>query len=308
MYADDALLREEIVAGVKLMDDTSESQDHFFNQRLFGERAGITAVLGGDLKPTFDYKTEVAAAKKQSAELIKKLGIKDKSRPVAPAKGGDFKELKVKSVNLGEDAYQLTLVGELPGAVLKVKEGMLTKAVADNGEDLLPEDEWDQRISFPSLSSDKTEVEFDVRLNLPGDKVKGFKEVSGVLKYLVADQAQKLDLGITDFKVAAKGPQLGAEIETIEGSDSAAGSETLSLRLDIAPEQLLKATFYGPNGEELDVRNTGYFSSGDVTTFSFSCEGKFPDKGKIVAEVYRNVKEYEIPFKITDITLLGKPR
>lgn len=308
MYADDALLRKEIVAGVKLMDDTSESQDQFFNEKLFGERAGIQATLSGEMKPLFDYKSEVAAAKKQYAQLVKKLGIKDKSKPAAPAKGGDFKELKVKSVNLGEEWYKLELVGELPGTVLKVSEGMLKKAIADNGEDLLPERDWDQKIHFPSLSSDKTEVQFGVKMNLPGDKVRGLKEVSGVLQYVVSDKAQKLDLGITAYNVAAKGTKLGAVIETIEESEYAAGNEDLSLKLEIAPEQLVSAVFYGQNGEELEVRKTGYFSSGDVTTFSFSCDGAFPKKGKIVVEVYEQLKEYEIPFKITNITLLGKPR
>ncbi|MFH1347453.1 MAG: hypothetical protein ABIH22_02060 [Candidatus Margulisiibacteriota bacterium] len=308
MYADEALLRKSILAGVELLEDTSESQNLYLNEKLFGKKDAIYATLAGEMKPLFDYKKEVAGAQKENSELIEKFGAKAAATPAAPAKGGDFKSLKVKSVNMGQDWYTLILEGELPGAVLNIVGGRLEKAIADNGEDLLPGGEWDREISFPSLFDNNTVVEFDVKMNLPGEKVKGLKEISGTLQYLVGDKAPQSDLGIIDFKVAAKGNKFGAVIESLEGSDYVEGQQTMGLRLDISPPQLKSATFYDKNGQVLDVRNTGYFSSGDVATFSFSCDQGFPAKGRIVVEVYEDLQKYEIPFKITDITLLGKPR
>ncbi|MFH1683844.1 MAG: hypothetical protein ABIA67_03060 [Candidatus Margulisiibacteriota bacterium] len=301
MYADDALLRKKILAGVELLEDTSESQNLYLNEKLFGKRDAIYATLTGEMNPLFDYKKEVAGAQKEHSELIEKFGVKSAATPAAPAKGGAFKSIKVASVNMGGEWYKLELVGELPGTVLKVTEGKLEKAIADNGEDLLPGGEWDREISFPSLFDDNTVVEFDVKMNLPGEKVKGLKEVSGTLYYLVGGEAKKTDLGITTYKAAAKGKGYGAVIEENAGS-------FLILKMDLVPEKLKSAVFYDKDGQMLETYYSGYSSYGDVTKFQYSCDQGFPAKGRIVVEVYEDLKEYEIPFKITDITLLGKPR
>lgn len=69
--------------------------------------------------------------------------------------------------------YTLSVVAELPGSVLKVSERELTKAEADNGGDLLPAKEWDRKITYANQSKDKSAAIFEVKLESPGDAVKG---------------------------------------------------------------------------------------------------------------------------------------
>ena len=51
----------------------------------------------------------------------------------------------------------------------------------------------------------------------------------------------------------------------------------------------------------------GSWSSGNETSKSLTIKGKFPAKGRIVVRVYDDLKEYEIPFKIENVDLLGRP-
>ncbi len=315
--ADDDWLRKQILAGKDMNDGPSTDA---LNEKLFGEKAPVRAVVTGALKPLFDYKAEVAAAKKAFPGLLKKLGI-TAAIPVAPAKGEGFKSLKVGGVRLvrpsdtksdvrpfnWDAGYTLSLVGKLPGAVLSIGKGTVDKAVADNGENLLPAREWDRKIHFPRLSKDKTTVVFEVKLTVPGEDVKGLKEVSGTLEYSVSGGAKDVDLGIGDFKAGATGRELNASIRSIEKNEWEEGRQDLSLKLSVSKESVKSVAFYDKDGGKLDVSSYGYSSSGASTTFTYSIKGKFPEKGRIVVTVFENVKKYKIPFKISNVSLIGQP-
>lgn len=306
LYADDALLREEILAGSDPSQDFSEKGSLRINKVMFGQAAPVRATIT-EVKPQFNYAAEVALAKKKYPKLLKKLGIKPKAPPLAPAKGGKFRNLVVKGVKMEDDEYSLTLVGELPGTVTKVKSGMATKAIANNGENLLPEREWDRKIHFPRLKDDKSTVEFRVDLLAPSKKVKGIKEVAGTLQYVVGIKPKKVNIGITEFKADAAGKEYDAVVVSVKESTWQEGAENMQLALGFSPEQLLTATFYDQAGNVLDVSKRGYSSSGGRSVLTFSCDEGFPDKGKIVLEVYEEMKVFDIPFKITNINLMGRP-
>lgn len=61
------------------------------------------------------------------------------------------------------------------------------------------------------------------------------------------------------------------------------------------------------SGAALKTTDGGSWSSGDETSKTLTLKGKFPPKGRIVARVYEDLKEYEIPFKIENVDLLGRP-
>lgn len=323
MTKEDTFWREQIVAGRNFAKEGPESGE-VLNQKLYGEKGPIRAVAAAPLKPVFDFVAEAAEAKEAYPSMIKQLGLVAKAgavAPVAAAKGEGFKSLTVGGVRLVQfsdqdrgirpfnwDAgYTLSIVGEFSGAVLSVTEGRLEKAVADNGEDLLPESEWEQKIQFPHLSEDKTTAVFEVKLEVPSPKVKGIKELRGVLEYVVGTGSKKIDLGISEFKPGAEGKELGAMIKEISESQWEKGAYDVSLVVELNKDQIRAVVFQGADGKRLESKPAGTSWSGDTTTLMFTTTSKPPEKGRVVIEVYEKFDRYEVPFSLKNLTLLGQP-
>lgn len=321
MLANEAWVREQVLAGRELFEGVP-LEGLTFNEKFFGERAPLRATITGDLQPLFDYDIEVTAAKKSYPELLKELGI-FMPIPAALANGGDFKSVKVGGVrfvnfsntennirpfNQGS-GYALSLIGELPGSVLKVTGGKLAKAVADNGENLLPNDKWERKIHFPRLSKDKTTVVFEVNLSLPGENVKYLKEVSGSLEYLVSVGVKEVDLGIEEFRAGAQGKELGAVIKSAQKSTTEEeGKSSVKLKLNLPQEFIKSIDFYDiEEDRKLDVSGWTTSGMGEVTEIKRTFKGDLPEKGRILVEIYDKLEKYEIPFKMGDISLIGEP-
>lgn len=315
--SDDQWCREQVLAGRELMSDQPGSSD--LNEELFGEKGPVRAVVTGELKALFDYESEVEAAKEAYPDMVKELGLA--AAPAQPVETGEFESLKVGGIRLVrivdpergirpfnyDQGYSICLIGELPGPILEARDGVVEKALADNGEDLLPESEWDRRISFPSVSSDGKAVTFEVRLKAPGDDVKGLAEVSGRLECQVPGPSKEVDLGLKKFKKGAKGSEYGALIASIEDAGWEDGTQQMSLELGLSRDRMRKITFYDDQNKKLDVSDCGYSSSTDSSTLEFRLEGGFPKSGRIVIDVYEQVEKRVVSFHLTGVTLLGKP-
>ncbi len=203
--------------------------------------------------------------------------------------------------------YTLSLIAELPEPVIEVSGGMMKKVTTDTGRDLLPEHEWGRKIKFPKLAKDNKTVVFDVELLLPDEGAGGLQEVSGTLEYLTAGDSREVDLGIMALEAGAEGGALGAVIRSVEADPWRNNATVLGLRLDLQPEEVDSVEFYAQDGTKLDISQSGYTSIGRSTTFEFSIKGELPPKGRIVLNVFDELKKNEIPFKITNISLTGGP-
>lgn len=291
------------------------------NEKLFGVKGTAYAVAGGNLRQVFDYNQEVKAAKTAYAAMRKKLGLPEGPRTLDPAKGGGFKKLYVGGVRIVYESdyetgvapfhtnkgYALSLVGELPGAVLRIKEGSLTVAETDNGEDLLPEREWDRKLRSFNLSKDKGRVVFEVALNLPGKGAKGIKEVAGEIIYVVGAGTKEVNLGTLDLKTGTKGNALDASIASVAKSNWQKGHFEIKVKMKTAKDNVKAVRFYDVSGNEITVKESGYSGWGDNLTLNFSHEGALPAKAKIVVEMYANLQEFVIPFSVKNIDMLGMP-
>jgi hypothetical protein len=320
----DALLTDdEFAKGIlrKRGELTGDDMDDAIIEKLFGEGPPVLASTTGALKAQFDYTSEVAAAKAAFPAMVKKLGLPLK-RPVAPpAKGGEFKSLKVAGIQVvyAEDedhnmrpfhsqvGITLVIMGVLPGSVMSIKEGKLESALTDTKEELLPEREWDRKLSFPRLSKDKTRVLFDVRLQLPSRLATKLESVTGSLTYLVAGELKTVDLGIGRFAAGVKGTEYGARIKEMGKDDWRDGWQKLSLELQLDREAVKEVKFYDAAGNQLEVSGSGSFSTGGSVTFNFGIKGAFPQGGKIVVDVHDQLKAFVVPFKLENIDLPKRP-
>ena len=203
--------------------------------------------------------------------------------------------------------YTLSFIGYLETKVDKFNDGILLKAVADNGTNMFLPDKGGRKIMFPSLSKDKKLVIFEVKLNLPKEEVKYIKEISGYLNGSLFNDPNQIDLGITSLKPGSKSSKLSAEIKSINKNKWNEG-EVVSVYLNISKDSLKSITFYNEDGSSLPVSRRGYFEvEGSGTTFEYETTGRFPEKCRIVIDLYQDMKDISIPFKVTNITLLGRP-
>jgi hypothetical protein len=204
--------------------------------------------------------------------------------------------------------YTLSIVVEPAKAGLNVTEGRIEKAVTDTGQDILPEKDWDRKIHWTRLSKDKKAVIFEVNLAKPDENAKGIAELSGVLEYLESTGTREIDLGVMDFKDGAVSKVEGFSIKSIESQEWAQEKTRMWLKVDL-PRGAVKSTkFFDENGTELKVTSGGTSSSmGRLKRMGFDIEGEFPARGRIVIEVLDGLSKHELPFKLTDISLLGVP-
>ena len=113
-------------------------------------------------------------------------------------------------------------------------------------------------------------------------------------------------MGISEFKVGAKGNELGSAISSIGESEWGDNAVELKLELNQLSSSIKSIRFYDQNNHELEVNKSGWEGSGEKTTFRFSTEDEFPPKGKIIVEVFGNRQKNKIPFELTNISLLGQ--
>lgn len=310
LMADDAWLKEQIQAGHDI--ESSSPSGNRMNERLFGENGPIEATIQGLKKNTFDYPREVKFAKTHYESMLTRIGMTSLI-PVRIARGGDFKSLKIAKVSLSDiqddgyvhfgtsQKYQLTLLGELPGSVLKITKGELRTAVADNGEDLMPESDWDREINWPQLSQGKNFVQFDVHLKLPSASANGIEEVSGILRYVVGTKTKIVESPVA-FQPNADGPN-GIKIEAVEqqGDDSV-------LRFELSgPTHLVKTiSFRDAQGKPFAAQQQSWSGSDDKIWYAYVADRNWPPSGTIVMEMVDDVQEYELPFRIGPANLLGR--
>lgn len=310
--------RRQVISGRDLLKDGPEF-DPAMNEILFGQKAPVCVTITGSLKPLFNYQAEVAAARNSSKEIMRELGIFE-GVTIEPAKGGSLKNIKVGGVRIinfsdqvrgirpfhAYKGYALAMIADFPGSILSVT-GKLEKALADNGENLLPEREFDREIKQVKLSEDKTSALFQVKLPLPGEDIKYFKEISGTLEYSTALVTKEVDLGFTEFKAGAIGKELGSIIKSVGEHSGIKDKEYISFDVGLDHSMIKSVTFYDSDGKKLDVfRNSSSYLK-DKVHYYYSIKGKFPPTGRIVVEVYEDYRKFTVPFKVTNISLLGRP-
>jgi len=215
---------------------------------------------------------------------------------------------QIRPLGWNTNSYTLSLILELSEPNLKFTDGRIYQAVTDTGRDMLDKLNF-QQINFPRLSKDKKVVYFDVPLHVPPANAKGFAEISGVLRCYKVEGSRKIDLGIMDFNDGAKSSVEGFSIRSIRpATHDNKQSSRMSLIVNLLRGSVKNVRFYRTDGSEIKVtRRSTWSSENRLISISFDTEGKFPPKGRIIFDVMDKITTYNMPFKLTNISLLGKP-
>ena len=260
--------------------------------------AAFCIAQGGEEKDAVKIKSTVEIAKLKSVKLagIQIVREADRNEKILP-----FRQ---------EKGLRLALVAELDEGVKEVIRAKFKKILTDTGQDFLSNEELKKLAQMPRLSKDKTKVVFETRsLELPDDKANMIKEISGFLEYTTAGQAGEIDFGMMNFSKGGKSQDGAISVDRMAESIRRKNTMEIWLKPNV---EFLKGSirgvkFYNASGEELRVKSEGLSWKDDKLLYlGFSTRGSFPSKGKIVFEVFDDMKKHRAEFKLEKISLDGK--
>lgn len=267
----------------------------------------------GKLAPLFDYEAEAGGARAQTEALAQQFGARPKKQgpPMNNARivackvvreaDGD-RELHPMGQNYPSLVF--TIAGDLPVPANSLEEASLDSAIADDGAELAPEDDWGRRIHFPKMTKDHATAFFDVELK-PNAPVTGLKSIEGSLKVVVANRKEEVDLGFKKLAAEEAGSKLGATLNSINDE----GEQTrFELGLKVSKDAVEDIAVLDAKGKRLPTSINGYSSSGDECQLSIVVEGKLPAKGRLTARVATDLQAYDVLWKIENVDGLGNPR
>jgi len=326
LMSDTEWIKEQIKAGRDLLKEGPAS-DMTTNKLLFGEDGPVRLVASGDLQPLFDYKKEVVDAKQSFKQEMQELKL---SEPVAIEVGEPTEALDVRVAGAQivfesdgandirpfnwDVGYTLSVILALPEEAVSIEDGKILKAIADDGSDLLPSGTWARDLKFVDLGKDKKTVEFEIKLNLPGPKVQGFREISGALEYMTSPKTLTVNTGINEFAAGSKGHKYSAEILSVgkyEGVQllgiPSPDSYAIKLKVALPQSQIKDVDVFGPTGFRIKINSKNWAASGSITEYDLVSNEPFPERGRIDLIVHEGVKNHMLSFKLENITLFGKP-
>lgn len=316
MVKDDKWMEQQVRAGVSFGMGEGPDIDDIMNEKLFGQKGSIRATVAAESAPLFDYAAEVAAAQAAYPAVLKQFGAAGaggmtKEAKTAPTLGAAMTDLKVDSMSLLEAENQVPVIramGKLPCQGMSADEGKVEKVVTDNGENLLPEKEFYQKIPFPHLDDDKITVEMmDMQIKLPSAAAKSIKELSGYLVYSVAKGTKMVDLGITELVAGATGTEYRATITKVEEDKWTPGTQKIELDLAVAYEAIKSVQVLDAAGKALEAENSGGGGFFGKSSIKISVKGAVPKAGRIKIELYDNIQKFKAPFTLKDIVLPKLP-
>ncbi len=245
--------------------------------------------------------------------MLAALPVDAPAEQMPAAKGGDLRSFDVVQVSFvtdgdrawAQEGTRISCSALLPGAVISMEPGQLTRAIADDGTDLLPEEEWSRSIDATLDSEDSSRASFDIGMKLPPANARGFREIAGLLYYVSATEPDEEIVLFDKIAPGETGKALEASIVEISpGYDE--GSEQLVIELGVPREELNELLFKDAAGTALDAQLISTSWSDASTTLTYSLDRKFPGDGRISAMMRRGLTRYEVPFTLANIDLLGR--
>ena len=197
---------------------------------------------------------------------------------------------------------QLTIAGDLAEPCLDLEEACCTAALADDGSDLLPPDEWDRRCHFPKQTNDGRTVYLDLGLPLP-DGARGFARLAGRVVCLASRGSETVDLGFAELTADAEGTAYGARLLRVEPD---AEECQLELELQVARRRVLDAAIHAGD-DVLPLEARGYSSSGDQCSLSYRLAAPLPVDARLVLTLATELVRTQYDFELQAIDWFGQP-
>ena len=316
----DEVMKDEKLSKKAILYDYSDEEtkkqiDKIFYGKIFGEEKEIEIIFKPE-KELFDYNSEIKDTKK-TLKWTQKGSKEEKKSEQKVTPGGetgieDVSVAGIKVVYLSDVKNGILPFSSTKGlslaVLIKLKNkiisttGEIKKAVSEAGENLLPENIWNRRINFPSISKSGKEVLLNIGLKLP-EKSKIVKEIEGEIEYVCGgDKVEEVNSGIENFKEGEKGSFSNCKILKNEKSKWQSGKFQIDIECKIPKYKVKDIKFYDEKGNLIKSRIVGTFLMNEKTTFSCMLEKKL-EYGKIVFVVYKDIFKKKESFKLNDIKI-----
>ncbi|MCB0834360.1 MAG: hypothetical protein KDC45_12915 [Bacteroidetes bacterium] len=316
LMADEAFLKKQVQSGGSIKSGPPAGDE--LNKLIFGEKGPVKLVTKGKLKALFDYEKEAGEVAAAYPAMIEALGLNAsvaaKEQVVEPLKSGTFTEVRITKATWSdmvdpdyalfgtEQYYTVTLLGLLPGAIVAAEKANLDVVTADNGEDLLPEDEWSRSTNYLRMSEKKNALMWDFNLKLPGDAVRGIRHLEGSVVAMSASTTRE----IKTKKILFSGLQTG--LSDVEIESFSVENNELTLKFKIQKDLIKSISVKDAKGSEIETFWASSWGDDESATITLSANsGEFPEQGTVTCVVYDGIEKLSIPFVIKNVNLFGKP-
>jgi len=335
LLGDEAKLREMVKSADGDM-GMMGGDERYMRKLMLGTDEPMRVVIVPDASMNVDYTKDIETAKANFKEMVEKFGI-EYVEPIevqidpndvpevvhAEAIGAELihkSAIKANEPGLrareiydyDKPRYQMNLFVDFSCPVSEIKRIKITSVVDDKGKQLVKGGGH----SYPDyFSADKTRVKFTVRLEPPGEAARSIKSVQGVITCVSSSKIEKADLGFIELKgdaVSTNGDVKITHIYKDDGFDpeeacSRAGQVYFEIAnhgykihdIKLLDENGVKLKAYTPCGERMP-------SFGNKTRSTMEFGEVIPEVAKIEVERTRHFAEYELPFEVENISLLGK--
>lgn len=284
---------------------------------LLGDQGPIRLRTAPGAAAQFDYASEVEAARAAMPDLLATF------EAAAPQyePGVPLENVRIVACRLVSEAdasrdlcpdgqsqpgVQVTVAGDLPGPCLEIEDAAATAAVADDGTDLLPQDEWDRRCHFPKRTSDGRTVYAELRLGL-SSSARGFQRLAGRLTCLSSHGSEACDLGFPELAADAEGQHLGAKLLRVDvEGDGDEARTTLEVQLQVARQRVLGASLE-TDDSSWPLEPAGYSSCNDECSLVYRHQGELPAGARFVLTLATELARTAYEFELHDVDWLGQP-
>jgi hypothetical protein len=279
------------------------------NEKVYGERSTIQASIRPGNKPAFDYRAEVTAALKEFPAVARKVGLPD-GTPFPTVPPNQAITARVTGIEwkfgTGREEYALNLAFQLPQPVRRAERVELESVQTVEGLNLLRDRRGPDVLNWACLEKDNTTVTFNARLKAPPLSSRGIARISGVLHCASMESVSWIELISGDLVPGAKGSRFGVTIDDVERPPGQ--PEKLILRSGADLEEYDSFRIEGSPGQFVNLEMEGNSQIDGVRLRTLVASRALPKRGKLLAEVRKDVPTLKFPFTISDLTLLGRPR
>jgi hypothetical protein len=305
LATDDALMTKLLLQGGLTPDAALE---------LLGEQGPVSVRTLPGAEPQFDWDAEVGDARARFAAFAEQLQAT--MPPSAPAEALEGARIVAAKVVLEADGERdlcpqgqsqpgvtLTLAADLPASALELDEATLERAIAGDGTELTPVDEWDRRCHFPKLTKDGRTALLELSLPVAGARA-GLRELRARFVATISDGNEEHDLGFPELAAGAAGTVAGAQLQRCEVDGDGHGS--VDVQLQVARQRVLGAAIVGADGWRVELEPSGYSSCNDECTLSYRWSGEVPVAARLVMTFATGLSRRAFAVELRDVDWLGR--
>lgn len=298
---DERNIREFVVAGESLI-KSGNVLTYMVNEKIFGTRAPVQAILEGPFEQKFDYKTEAAACETNASKIVAASGIFPDTLPKAGDTGNlkNIQTLQAKLTKAKSSYLRLSFKGTLP-EIGKYQDGVEIYRIVDgDGNVLLPNLESTRKGYVKFLNDGKT-AEVSLTIKTGEHAPKSLKQVVGVIRYRVLGQMIPESLG----NVAARtGATLNKYNLVMTQCSVARGTLTLNWTAK-APPLLARVVFKDGSKEFLaqDIEPEAKARDIDRPWRDFRFKGVLPRSLEVIFYTTSKLEMVEVPFVLENVAV-----